>query len=394
MALMLPAEEGPASDLEMARAPEAVVGLDTSGAQGGQADDGLEGGAGRIRPRDRVVELGKVHDGALDLFGIGGQERVRIEIRLGADREDLAGARVHRDGRPPSRRGRAQGVVGRFLHGRVDGEVDVAPGLPGEPLQHALQAPLGVDFHADAAVAAGQLRLEGLLEARLADARVGAIALGLELAPLLRAHLAHVAEEVAGETSERVVAPRLDDEVDAGVDGLELRELEHRLRREVLGETDGGLLPRRLLEGLEELGRVAPQLTGQLAGQGLEVLADVPLAGQEDEGERGLAGDQRDPRMVVDAAARGGLVDDLGAVALRGQPVFRHVEDLKLDHAQAEDEARGRDHPPQELQTLARARDLAQRSPQTSQHRLAADAASAFRKGVNSAGTQPTQKKA
>ncbi|OGR90347.1 MAG: hypothetical protein A2V88_18100 [Elusimicrobia bacterium RBG_16_66_12] len=271
--------------------------------------------------------------------------------------------------------------------------MDVASGLPGNPLEHALEAPLGVDFHADAPVAAGQFRLEGLLEPRLADAGVGTVALRLEFAPLLRTHLAHVAEKVAGETAEWIVAPRLDDEIDAGVDGLELRELEHRLRRKVLGEADGGLIAHRDLEGLEELGRVAPQLPGQFPGQGLEALARMPFAGQEDEGERGLARGQRDSRMVIDAAARGGLVDDLRAVALGGQTVLRRVEDLQLDHAQTEDKAGGRDRPPEELQPLARTRGLVQRSPRMSQQRAAANAASAFRKGVSRAGIQPTQKK-
>ena len=135
----------------------------------------------------------------------------------------------------------------------LSGRVDIAARFPRNLVENALEASLRVNFHAQASVAAAKLILKNFLEAEPAGARVYAVALGLTLAPLVRVHLAHVSEQMTGETTEGIVAPRLDDEVHAGIDGLKLGQPEHRLRGQVFGEPDGAFLAHGLLKRLEEI---------------------------------------------------------------------------------------------------------------------------------------------
>ena len=51
----------------------------------------------------RVVELGEVARGALDLLGIRGKQGVRVEVGLGAHRQDVAVARIDGDRRAAAR---------------------------------------------------------------------------------------------------------------------------------------------------------------------------------------------------------------------------------------------------------------------------------------------------
>ena len=118
-----------------------------------------------------------------------------------------------------------------FCTACVDGQMDAAARDPGKLSSLLAQAALGVDEHAQAPVVAAQFGLEGGLQPDLPDARIDPIALALERPPAAGVHLPHIAQQMAGEAAERIVAPRLHDELHAGIDGLELREPEHRLAR-------------------------------------------------------------------------------------------------------------------------------------------------------------------
>ena len=392
VAFMVPAQERVSTALEMAGAEERVLLRDASFAERRQAHDRLERRARRIGAGDGVVELRQILRVALDLLGIGGQQGVRIEVRLGRHRQNIAVARIDRNGRAASGHALAQAVVRGLLHGGVDRQMDIAPGFPRHLLEHALQASLRVHFHTDAAVASAQLVLERAFQPHLADARLRAIALRLPLPPFARVHLSHEAQQMGRESAVRIGAARLDDQVHAGIQGLQLRQLEHGGGRQIFGQARDRLLALRLLQRLEQILRVAPELTAQLARQGHDVLAGLALAGQENQRERGLIRRQGNARAVVDAAPRRGLVDHLRAIAFGGQPVLGRVDDLQLGQAQAQHRAGGRDRPPHQFQPLVLAGGAAHGAPQNSHASAQTTAIAAFKNGAAKKETQPTHR--
>ena len=188
-----------------------------------QRHEGLVGRAGRIGAAQRPVEQRLVERlverlPVLDVDAV--DEQVGVEGRLADEGEHLAVARVDRDQR-------AAPVAEQLLDQRLQPDVDRQHDRVARRRRVALQAPhrAAAGAHLDLLEAgrAVQLALVALLDAELADvlgaAVVGEVVVGPVVVHLLLLGLvdaADVADQVAADLAERIVAeqPRLD--LDAG----------------------------------------------------------------------------------------------------------------------------------------------------------------------------------
>ena len=172
VAVGLPAVEVAAAIEELARALDAVVLGHQSRLQGGHGRHGLEGGAGRVEGRDRLVQQGLVVivvQGPVLRLRHAGDETVGVEAGGRHQAQKVAGVDVDHHGCATVLAEHLQGAV---LHVRVQGQDHVRSGgglaVPGGVLaDHPADA-----VHLDllAAGTAAQLRVQGLLHPGLADA--------------------------------------------------------------------------------------------------------------------------------------------------------------------------------------------------------------------------------
>ena len=217
-----PSSNLPSSTIVVVRRDHALL-------ERGHRGDRLERRAGRIGRGDRAVEqrraelLGAELVVALLRDRLG--ELVGVEARVGAEREDLAVARVHRH-----ERARLGAVLGRRLDAApervVGGALELEVEREAQPL--ALRGLLAahppavvaraerVDHDLREAVGAAQVLVVALLDAVGADPRArldAPVALELELG---RRDLARGAEQLRAELVVRVVAQVLLLDLDAG----------------------------------------------------------------------------------------------------------------------------------------------------------------------------------
>ena len=232
------AEDGVARVLELAAAVAEHARVVEHRARGddpvlhrGEGRDRLERRAGRIARGDRAVEQRRALVlGVQPLVGLLVDrlgEQVRVEARVGAEREDLAVARVHGD--VGAGLGRVEVAVGgvdrpgqRVVGGALEAEVERELELAALERRHAGRLPRvvagahRVDDHAGEAVRPAQVGVVGLLDAVLADARPLLEAAVALLVELLRRDLAQGAEELGAQLVVRVVAQVLLLDDDAG----------------------------------------------------------------------------------------------------------------------------------------------------------------------------------
>ena len=185
------AEHGVLGVLELLRAELEHAGVDDRRARGDQAllqrrhrGHDLEGRAGRVGRGDRAVEQRRAAGLGVELVVLALRERlgehVRVEARVGAEREDLAVARVHRHVGARlgavARRGRdraPQRVVGRALEVEVERELELVAllGLHARGLAPLVAVAERVDDDLRVAVPAAQVGVVLVLDAAGADPR-------------------------------------------------------------------------------------------------------------------------------------------------------------------------------------------------------------------------------
>ena len=217
------------AELELAVVDDRARGRDHALLERGHGGDRLERRARRIGGGDRAVEERRAELLAGELVVARLRDRlgelVRVEARVGAEREDLAVARVHgHEGAGLGavlRRGRdgaGEGVVGGALEVEVERQPQ-ALALARLAARHAaavVATAERVDDDAREAVGAAQVLVVGLLDAVGPDPRAGldaAVALPLELGGR---DLARGPEQLGGELVVRVVAQVLLLDRDAG----------------------------------------------------------------------------------------------------------------------------------------------------------------------------------
>ncbi len=195
-------------------------------------------------------------------------ELVGVEIGMGDQRQDFAGAGIHGDDGAVAV---AQQLLGFALQVEIDGELQVLSRSGVLRAQDAHLAAVAVHDYVARAVYAAQELVVGLLHAVLAHHVAGLIGGVARLIQVIFAHLAHVADQVRGESVSRIKPALL-------VDGLEL----------------GQLVAVRLDEGLLVRGNIFFDRDGLVAGRGAEVLQggaelfQIQVQPQRDHGQIGI----------------------------------------------------------------------------------------------------------
>ena len=342
------------AQFEHARALERLGGGEAE-RQGGQRRDGLEGGAGRIRPAARAVEewlVGVFRETVVKLVREDGNEIVGVEARCAREREDVAGTRIEDDTRPAHP---IEDALGGGLNPSVEGERQVGSFLrrQGRPLadreatrihqdfllaRHTAQKTVVVKLHARAAAHLWREEVEPLV----AGLRVASVA-------------PHVAEDVRGQRALRIDARLacVEDEPRKAI--LLLGEDRHLAIRHVGEDLDGTRerladvaadvffgegrgSPQRLRKSLDTredgVGRLVPRLFLETFRQALNRPHEAVV--RED-----------DAVAVENAATRAGRLDAADGLARGGVAVVRRREDLHVAQAQREqketEEKDGRD---------------------------------------------------
>ena len=233
-------------DPVMAGVEDLLVRRDDALGQGSRARDDLEGGARRVLTRDGLV-VHRVVRVIVELVPVLRRDamckEVRVEGRAADHREDLAGLRVHDDGRRCMRADLREllvdGLLGCLLQVDIDREFEIIARdrlLAAEDL-HGLARHVDLDLLA--AVLAAQLLVVDLLEAELADDVAGLVALVLHLLELGVIDLTDVAEGMRALLLEDVVADWRHFDDDAGVLALLLLDDGDDVRRDIRLDADG-----------------------------------------------------------------------------------------------------------------------------------------------------------
>ena len=356
MSLLFPAFEDPAAGVVPAGAVELLVGPDAPRLQYRGPGDYLVDGTGGIATLQRHVEFGKYLAGGQPLFfGAGQHEHVRVVIRHRDESEHRAGARVQGHHRALPAYGLLEPLFRGGLGLGIYRQENVGARYPFAAFQHPVELAPGIDFQVDAAVLALQFLLVHLFQAGLAEPRVhGIILVPRAGGPFLRVHLADIAHQVAQVGAERIVAPGLHDDVHAGVDRFQLGKRQHDLGRQVLRQAHRLLPGGGLVDVLAQVLVVRAQRPGQGLGHAVYLRHGLRLAGEIDEAERGLAGDQGHLVGGEDAPARRGLGYDLGPVLFGYLAVMGAAEHLQVHQPQDEDQ-RGRiGQQPEEIEPFLR----------------------------------------
>src|SRR5688500_14817283 len=236
VAFLLPVEERPRAEVELAGAVRPVGRRDGALLQAGGGHHDLEDRPRRVLALDRAVQQRVrriLHDAHPRLSVDRAGEAIDLEGRGRHHGEHVAGAWIHHhDG---------AGVVlhralGRLLDPSIDRRDDLGAGLRLGLRDHADRPAHDVDLDLLAAIATAQELVEQALEAGLAHHVAAAISALLEL---LVARLADVAEEMRGEPTIRVRTRRLDLDDHARELELPLLDLRDVFERQAATDPDG-----------------------------------------------------------------------------------------------------------------------------------------------------------
>ena len=258
----------------------------------GHRGDRLEGRAGRIGGGDRAVEQRRAVLLGVELVeGLLRQrlgEDVGVEGRVGAEREHLAVARVHRHVGARLRRV-AVGVGGldraleRVVGGALEVEVErqaqplALLGLAARDLAAVVAVAERVDDDAREAVLAAQVAVVGLLDPVLADARAGRDPAVLLLLELLGRDLAQRPEQLGRQVLVGIGAQEQLLDVDAGELVLALLEVVEGGARHVGLDRHVGV--RRLRDPLDHAPVDRARRHPEHVAEAAEAAAQVRLAG-------------------------------------------------------------------------------------------------------------------
>ncbi len=309
--------------------------------QRGEGDHGLEGRAGRIVGRERLVEQRLAVVFRQRLIFRPGQpldEGVGVEAGRRGQAQDVAGAAIHHHRRAALLAEHLQRPV---LDIGVEGQADRRAGGRRDIAVRILpdHAALDVHLHLARPGLAAQIEVVGFLDPLLADAEAGIehdrIGVGAGLADVLGVDLGHIADHV-GEGAAKGIDPHL---AHVGGDAGKLRR----------PDVDAGeLLPAHVLHhGHRRLARGVGDIVGQAVAAGLvhghqlgKVLDDridigVLVAGQK-QAEGRAVGRQHHAVAVEDQAPGRRREPILELVLVREHLVAAGFQDLQMGQARAE----------------------------------------------------------
>ncbi len=297
--------------------------------QPGQAHERLDGRARRhpaqyqpveLRPRRIAVE--RLEIGVRDAV----DEQVGIVGRQTDHGQDLAGARIDRDGRALVVTERGDH---RALQVGVDGQAQVGAGLRRDPADGADRAALHVGLDLLVADLAAQFLFVIALQPGLADVGQRGVAFAEHLQVLL-VDAADVADDVCEQVAVGIVAGQVRLQLHAGEAPAVHREARALLLADPQFEGDRAEAAAGLARGLEAfdvLGRQGDDLA-QLGQQRVHV---VDLVRGDVEPERGYVLGQQAAVAVVDHAAPGHHRPRLDPVGVRARGVDVVVQHLQLE---------------------------------------------------------------
>ena len=177
--------------------------------------DGLEGGAGSVDLLDGAIDEGLADIGEVEvvlLLGNAVNDVVCVNPRIRRHRQDMPAARIERDHRA---RLNPERCLGQLLHPHIKRQADIAAGNRRPVRDLADRTSLRVDDHKVTATAAGERPFERLFDAVAADHVAGAVALDKQLFQFGWIDLLEVPDDMRGEITVGVVAPRLAADQDA-----------------------------------------------------------------------------------------------------------------------------------------------------------------------------------
>src|SRR5213594_2120079 len=334
---LLPVLERPRSQMELTVAVHAIHRGQRGFLQPGRGHHDLEDG-----PRGVLALDGTVQQGMLGILNNAEPRRpvdrpgepIDLERRRRDERADVAATGVH----DHDRAGLAfHRLFGGFLDAPVDGRDDLRAGMRIGVLHHAHGSAQRVDLDPLATVTAAQELVEQPLEPALSDHVAPAVASTLQL---LVVGLAHVAEQVRGETAVGIGPLRLDLDDHTGQLELPLLDLRHVFERQ----------PAPHPHGEERVGWHAGDRLFQLLVGDLEQRRDaaedgIPtlvlareLARNEREGESRAIVDERHAVLVEEDAARGRHRANADPVLVRGVEEVTALEHLQIPELADDDE--------------------------------------------------------
>ena len=320
-------------DPVMAGVEDLLVRRDDALCQGSRTRDDLEGRARRVLTRDGLV-VHRVVRVIVELVPVlrrdAMREKVRVEGWTADHREDLAGLRIHDDGRRCVRTDLREllvdGLLGRLLQVDIDREFEIIARnrlLAAEDLHRLARH---VDLDLLAAVLAAQLLVVDLLEAELADDVAGLVALVLHLLELSVVDLTDVAEGMRALLLEDVITDWRHFDDDTGVLALLLLDDGDDVRRDIRLDADG---VEAAVAGNLRLDLICRHL--QKIRQAVDdIIRDWRGQRQERDREARAIRDEQLAVAVVERAARCHRRHDADAVAVREAGVVLPLIDLQV----------------------------------------------------------------
>jgi len=234
--MFLPTPEEPAAELELAGAGYFLPGIHALLVESRSRGQNLEDGSRWVGPLNGQVELGRLPSHSLAAFRRQLDEPVGIEVRYGGQGQHLAIEGIQSHHRSPAARGAPQRLLRRPLNVQIDSQRNVVARLRRQATQHLLDAPPRVHLQQQAAILPAQLPFQKPLHAGPSDLGIHPVELAfLEQPQAAGVHVSQIPQQMARATALRVFPLSLHRQVDAGVQGLQFRQPEHRFPRQALG---------------------------------------------------------------------------------------------------------------------------------------------------------------